>query len=147
MLASQRFNLHPHPRSPLSQFPSPFSTMASKAAQKRLTKEYISMQKEPPPFVWAVPDEKNILTCQYGITLSCAIFTSFFNPYQSPNTQRGPPDSPFADGEYHGVLIFPSEYPFKPPGIKVAYSHFSLRGHFQIKFPPDVHTVRTFSTR
>jgi hypothetical protein len=21
------------------------------------------MQKEPPPFVWAVPDEKNILTC------------------------------------------------------------------------------------
>ena len=22
------------------------------------------MQKEPPPFVWAVPDEKNILTCE-----------------------------------------------------------------------------------
>ena len=21
------------------------------------------MQREPPPFVWAVPDEKNILTC------------------------------------------------------------------------------------
>lgn len=57
------------------------STMASKAAHKRvsfsthhigdvctdahqqLTKEYVSMQKEPPPFVWAVPDEKNILTC------------------------------------------------------------------------------------
>ena len=23
------------------------------------------MQREPPPFVWAVPDEKNILTCAY----------------------------------------------------------------------------------
>jgi ubiquitin-protein ligase len=36
--------------------------------------------------------------------------------------QRGPPDSPFAGGEYHGVLIFPAEYPFKPPGIKVCSS-------------------------
>ncbi|EEB98157.1 hypothetical protein MPER_02385, partial [Moniliophthora perniciosa FA553] len=36
--------------------------MASKAAQKRLTKEYVAMVKEPPPFIWAVPDEKNILT-------------------------------------------------------------------------------------
>jgi len=23
------------------------------------------MQKEPPPFVWAAPDEKNILTCMW----------------------------------------------------------------------------------
>ncbi|KAL0581796.1 Ubiquitin-conjugating enzyme E2 6 [Marasmius crinis-equi] len=73
--------------------------MASKAAQKRLTKEYVAMQREPPPFIWAVPDEKNILTWNYII--------------------RGPPDSPFAGGEYHGVLLFPSEYPFKPPGIKM----------------------------
>ncbi|OSD05275.1 UBC-like protein [Trametes coccinea BRFM310] len=67
--------------------------MASKAAYKRLSKEYVAMQKEPPPFVWAAPDEKNILTW--------------------------PPDSPYAGGEYHGVLLFPSEYPFKPPGIKM----------------------------
>ncbi|KAF8877915.1 UBC-like protein [Infundibulicybe gibba] len=73
--------------------------MASKAAQKRLTKEYVVMQKEPPPFVWAVPDEKNILTWNFLI--------------------RGPPDSPFSGGEYHGLLLFPSEYPFKPPGIKM----------------------------
>jgi len=81
--------------------------MASKAAQKRLTKEYLTMQKEPPPFVWAVPDEKNILTWNYLI--------------------RGPPDSPFAGGEYHGVLLFPAEYPFKPPGIKM----FTPSGRFQ----------------
>ncbi|KAI0630740.1 UBC-like protein [Trametes polyzona] len=73
--------------------------MASKAAYKRLSKEYIAMQREPPPFVWAAPDEKNILTWNYII--------------------RGPPDSPYAGGEYHGVLLFPSEYPFKPPGIKM----------------------------
>lgn len=81
--------------------------MASKAAQKRLTKEYVAMQKEPPPFVWAVPDEKNILTWNYLI--------------------RGPPDSVYAGGEYHGVLLFPSEYPFKPPGIKM----FTPSGRFQ----------------
>lgn len=57
------------------------------------------MQRDPPPFVWAVPDEKNVLTWNYII--------------------RGPPDSPFAGGEFHGVLLFPSEYPFKPPGIKM----------------------------
>ncbi|KZT07531.1 UBC-like protein [Laetiporus sulphureus 93-53] len=73
--------------------------MASKAAHKRLTKEYMTMQRDPPPFVWAAPEESNILTWNYII--------------------RGPPDSPFAGGEYHGVLLFPSEYPFKPPGIKM----------------------------
>ncbi|KAF7371158.1 UBC-like protein [Mycena sanguinolenta] len=73
--------------------------MASKVAHKRLTKEYAAMQKEPPPFCWAVPDEKDILTWHFLI--------------------RGPSDSPYAGGEYHGVLQFPSEYPFKPPGIKM----------------------------
>ncbi|KAK7031767.1 UBC-like protein [Favolaschia claudopus] len=73
--------------------------MASKAAYKRLSKEYVTMQKEPPPFVWAAPDEKNILIWNFLI--------------------RGPLDSPFAGGEYHGVLQFPAEYPFKPPGIKM----------------------------
>jgi len=65
------------------------------------------MQKEPPPFVWAAPDEKDILTWNYII--------------------HGPPDSPFVGGEYHGVLLFPSEYPFKPPGIKM----YTPSGRFQ----------------
>jgi len=54
--------------------------MATKAAYKRvgtvprpllfsliespqLSKEYVAMQREPPPFVWAAPDEKDILIC------------------------------------------------------------------------------------
>jgi ubiquitin-conjugating enzyme E2 J2 len=80
--------------------------MATKAANKRLNKEYVAMQKEPPPFVWACPEEKNILNWHFII--------------------RGPPDSPFDGGEYHGVLLFPSEYPFKPPGIKM----FTPSGRF-----------------
>jgi ubiquitin-conjugating enzyme E2 J2 len=82
--------------------------MASKAASKRLGKEYVNMQKDSPPYVWACPEETNILTWHYII--------------------RGPPDSPYAGGEYHGVLLFPSEYPFKPPGIKM----FTPSGRFQL---------------
>ena len=29
------------------------------------------MQKEPPPFIWAAPDEKNILTCARPCILCC----------------------------------------------------------------------------
>lgn len=57
------------------------------------------MQKSPPPFVWAAPEENNILTWNFII--------------------RGPPDSPYHGGEYHGQIMFPAEYPFKPPGIKM----------------------------
>lgn len=41
---------------------------------------------------------------------------------------RGPDDSPYAGGEYHGVLVFTSQYPFAPPGIKM----FTPSGRFQV---------------
>jgi ubiquitin-conjugating enzyme E2 J2 len=69
--------------------------MASKAALKRLTKEALSLEKNPPPFIVARPVESNILEFHYVIT--------------------GPPDTPYAGGQYHGKLIFPSDYPYKPP--------------------------------
>ena len=97
------------------------------------------MQRDPPPFVWAAPDEKDILTCvsifshliMDGILtppLCLGNFVIVRNPHAMtavlvadvPSlSQHGPPDSPYVGGEYHGVLLFPSEYPFKPPGIKV----------------------------
>ncbi|KAK7467561.1 Ubiquitin-conjugating enzyme E2 6 [Stygiomarasmius scandens] len=80
--------------------------MATQSALKRLTKEYAGMQKDPPPFIWAAPDERDILNWSYII--------------------RGPPDSPYAGGEYYGILMFPPEYPFKPPGIKM----FTPSGRF-----------------
>ncbi|EUC59727.1 ubiquitin-conjugating enzyme E2 [Rhizoctonia solani AG-3 Rhs1AP] len=81
--------------------------MASKPAQKRLSKEFLAMQRSPPPFVWASPEEKNILHWNFIV--------------------RGPPDCPFAGGEYHGLISFPSDYPFKPPGIKM----YTPSGRFQ----------------
>ncbi|KXS15337.1 UBC-like protein [Gonapodya prolifera JEL478] len=84
--------------------------MATKAAYKRLTKEYVSIQQNPPPYIVAKPLESNILEWHYVIT--------------------GPPDSPFAGGEYHGRLIFPTEYPFKPPAIKI----ITPNGRFQTDF-------------
>lgn len=47
--------------------------------------------------------------------------------------QHGPPETPYVDGEYHGVLIFPSEYPFKPPGIKVSRIVLAFVPHVEIK--------------
>ncbi|ODQ65151.1 UBC-like protein [Nadsonia fulvescens var. elongata DSM 6958] len=74
--------------------------MATKAAHKRLTKEYILMQENPQPYINARPNESNILEWHYLIT--------------------GPPDTPYKDGQYHGTLTFPPEYPFKPPSIRMS---------------------------
>nr|CAG8473257.1 4526_t:CDS:2 [Entrophospora candida] len=67
--------------------------MATKAAYKRLTKEYIAIQNNPAPYLIAKPLENNILEWHYVI--------------------RGPPDTPYHNGEYH------VDYPFKPPSIRM----------------------------
>ncbi|KAJ2864811.1 Ubiquitin-conjugating enzyme E2 6 [Coemansia erecta] len=73
--------------------------MASKAAFRRLTKEFLAIQKNPTPFITAKPLETNILEWHYVLT--------------------GPPDTPYEGGEYHGRLRFPSDYPYKPPAIQM----------------------------
>lgn len=73
--------------------------MVSRQAQKRLTKEYKSISANPPPFIEARPNEDNILEWHYVIT--------------------GPPKTPYEGGQYHGMLRFPSDYPFKPPSISM----------------------------
>ncbi|GME77988.1 unnamed protein product [Ambrosiozyma monospora] len=73
--------------------------MASRQAYKRLTKEYKQITENPPPFIIAKPSESNILEWHFVIT--------------------GPPATPYEGGQYHGRLTFPSEYPFKPPRIKM----------------------------
>ncbi|KAJ3164023.1 Ubiquitin-conjugating enzyme E2 6 [Geranomyces variabilis] len=84
--------------------------MATKGAHKRLTKEYITIAKNPPDYIVAKPLESNILEWHYVI--------------------RGPPDSVYAGGEYHGKVIFPSDYPFKPPSIKM----LTPNGRFQTDY-------------
>lgn len=73
--------------------------MVSRQAQKRLTKEYKSIAANPPPFVEARPNDDNILEWHYVIT--------------------GPPKTPYEGGQYHGMLRFPADYPFKPPSISI----------------------------
>lgn len=73
--------------------------MASKQAHKRLTKEYATITKNPPPYITAHPSESNILEWHYIIT--------------------GPENTPYHGGQYWGTLIFPSNYPFAPPAIRM----------------------------
>lgn len=73
--------------------------MATKAAHKRLTKEYKTIVENPPPYIEAHPSERNILEWHYLL--------------------EGPPNTVYEGGQYHGVLVFPNDYPFKPPSIKI----------------------------
>ncbi|ORY14318.1 ubiquitin-conjugating enzyme/RWD-like protein [Clohesyomyces aquaticus] len=73
--------------------------MATSAATKRLTKEYATISKSPPPYIIAHPSEKNILEWHYILT--------------------GPPETPYDGGQYWGTLMFPPDYPFSPPAIRM----------------------------
>ncbi|ESZ98420.1 ubiquitin-conjugating enzyme [Sclerotinia borealis F-4128] len=73
--------------------------MASRAANKRLTREYKTISENPPPYIEAHPSESNILEWHYILT--------------------GPPDTPYHGGQYWGTLLFPPDYPFAPPSIKM----------------------------
>lgn len=73
--------------------------MATRQAQKRLAKEFKAMSEDSPPFIMARPNESNILDWHYIIT--------------------GPPGTPYENGQYHGTLTFPSDYPFQPPAIRM----------------------------
>ena len=76
----------------------------------RLQKEYkqLSQSTSLSNFV-AVPDAKNIFEWHYVI--------------------YGLTDCPYEGGFYHGKLLFPKEYPMKPPGIMM----ITPSGRFQTK--------------
>ena len=73
--------------------------MATPSAHKRLTREYQNIQKNPPPYIVAHPSEHNILEWHYILT--------------------GPPQTPYESGQYWGSLVFPPNYPFAPPAIRM----------------------------
>ena len=76
--------------------------MATPLATKRLQRELKALHKSPlqNPKIVAVPNESNILEWHYVLE----------GPTDDPN-------SPYKGGIYHGKLIFPREYPYKPPGV------------------------------
>jgi len=73
--------------------------MATRAAHKRLTREYATLSRSPPEYITAHPSESNILEWHYILT--------------------GPPGTPYEHGQYWGTLVFPPDYPFAPPAIRM----------------------------
>jgi len=76
--------------------------MASPLATKRLQRELKALFKNPldDPKIIAQPNESNILEWHYVL--------------EGPTDD---PKSPYTGGIYHGKIIFPKEYPYKPPGV------------------------------
>ena len=80
---------------------------SSAVGRRRLQKEYLALRKNPPQYITARPEETDIYTWHYVL--------------------EGPPDSVYENGFYHGVLKFPSDYPYAPPSILM----FTKSGRFK----------------
>ena len=72
--------------------------MGEKQAVSRLSRELAILEKNQVPQILARPSESSMLVWHY------ALFDL-------------PPTSPYCGGVYHGKLVFPPEYPLKPPAI------------------------------
>ena len=84
--------------------------MASALCVTRLRKELREIQKNPVQNIRALPKETNILEWHYVI--------------------EGPKGSFYEGGWYHGIITFPKEYPYKPPGIQM----LTPSGRFKVIF-------------
>ncbi|XP_050219360.1 ubiquitin-conjugating enzyme E2 32 [Mercurialis annua] len=76
-------------------------------AVKRILQEVKEMQSNPSDDFMSMPLEENIFEWQFAI--------------------RGPSDTEFEGGIYHGRIQLPSEYPFKPPSFML----LSPNGRFE----------------
>ena len=66
-------------------------------ATSRLQQDYVRLKKDPVPYIVAEPLPNNICEWHYVVL--------------------GPENTPYVGGLYHGKLIFPRQFPFKPPSI------------------------------
>ncbi|KAJ7413890.1 hypothetical protein WISP_87826 [Willisornis vidua] len=82
-------------------------TWQDKRAVKRLMKEAAEL-KDPTDHYHAQPLEDNLFEWHF--------------------TVRGPPDSDFDGGIYHGRIVLPPEYPMKPPSIIL----LTANGRFEV---------------
>ncbi|TPX66662.1 hypothetical protein CcCBS67573_g07741 [Chytriomyces confervae] len=72
--------------------------MSRSAAVKRLMKEFADLEADPSPDFIAYP-------------------ISDSNVFEWHFTLRGPNECGFTGGKYHGRIVFPADYPFKPPDM------------------------------
>ena len=82
--------------------------MKNTAAVKRLMQELKELKENPSAEFTAQPLEDNLFEWHF--------------------TLRGPPESSFAGGRYHGRILLPFDYPFKPPNI----SFLTPNGRFEV---------------
>ena len=89
-----------------------------------MTREYKTISENPPPYITAHPSEANIL--EYVLSYNTPL--SHLRTYVLiPLTCRqrwhyiitGPENTPYHGGQYWGTLIFPPNYPFAPPAIRM----------------------------
>ena len=74
----------------------------------RLKKELAKLKKDPNQYFETIPLKEDIKTWHYVL--------------------KGPKDTDYENGYYHGVVKFPTDYPYKPPSIML----FTPNGRFQI---------------
>ncbi|XP_059609711.1 ubiquitin-conjugating enzyme E2 J2 isoform X2 [Phlebotomus argentipes] len=68
-------------------------------AASRLKQDYMRLKKDPVPYITAEPLPSNILEWHFVV--------------------KGPEDTPYLGGYYHGKLLFPRDFPFRPPAIYI----------------------------
>ncbi|GFN91760.1 ubiquitin-conjugating enzyme e2 j2 [Plakobranchus ocellatus] len=73
------------------------SKKVNSTATARLKQDFMRIMKDPVPYIQAAPLPSNILEWHYIV--------------------EGPENSAYEGGLYHGKLVFPREFPFKPPSI------------------------------
>eukprot|EP00743_Colponemidia_sp_Colp-15_P007108 GILK01007669.1.p1 GENE.GILK01007669.1~~GILK01007669.1.p1 ORF type:complete len:298 (-),score=27.75 GILK01007669.1:286-1143(-) len=79
------------------------------SAVKRILQEVKEMTKNPNTDYWAAPVADNLFEWHFTI--------------------RGPLDTEFAGGLYHGRIVLPSDYPYQPPSIML----LTPNGRFEVK--------------
>uniref|UniRef100_A0A915NTV8 UBC core domain-containing protein n=1 Tax=Meloidogyne floridensis TaxID=298350 RepID=A0A915NTV8_9BILA len=85
---------------------------ATITAVTRLKKDYQKLVRDPVPYAIAAPLPSNILEWHYVVI--------------------GAPDTPYEGGYYHGKLVFPQDFPFRPPSIYM----LTPSGRFQDTWNP-----------
>eukprot|EP00742_Colponemidia_sp_Colp-10_P003732 GILJ01003972.1.p1 GENE.GILJ01003972.1~~GILJ01003972.1.p1 ORF type:complete len:308 (+),score=23.34 GILJ01003972.1:42-926(+) len=79
------------------------------SAVKRILQEVKEMTKNPNTDYWAAPVPDNLFEWHFTI--------------------RGPLDTEFAGGLYHGRIVLPSDYPYQPPSIML----LTPNGRFEVR--------------
>ena len=81
--------------------------MKSNSAFQRLQAEYRRLARDPIPYLSAQPLSSNLLEWRYVV--------------------RGPSDTPYEGGIYQGKIVFPFDYPYKPPSESHSLCHTTHR--------------------